>query len=123
MAVKNWELSAHRGNVNTIYVDSNYILTGGEDGIIRVWTRLTHELTMQFAAHQKNVFCVIPHVNYFNLIYTCGEDKKLNLFDLKKQKRINNQEVMNGYITSIIQRKEPEFEISKYISNFSISGY
>jgi WD40 repeat protein len=112
VAVKNWEISAHRGNVNTIYVDVNYILTGGEDGILRVWTRLTHELTMQFAAHHKNVFNVFPHVNYFNLIYSCGEDKVLNLFDLKKQKRINNQELRNGIITSIAQRSEPEFEIS-----------
>ena len=112
--MKSWEISGHRGNINIIHVDSNYILTGGEDGLLRVWTRLTHELTMQFAAHHRNVYNIVPHPNYFNLIYTCGEDKKLNLFDLKKQKRINNQETKNGFITCLAQRKEPEYEISKF---------
>ncbi len=111
---KLWEKSTHRGNVNTIFVNSNYILSGGEDGVLRIWTRKTHELSMQFSAHHKDVYKIFSHCQYPNLVYTCGADKNLNLFDLKNQKRINNQEVNNGFMTYIDQRKEPDYEVGKY---------
>ena len=35
-----WDLAnCHRGAVTAIYADQNYILTGGQDGAIRVWNR------------------------------------------------------------------------------------
>lgn len=38
--VVEWEVAnAHRGAVTTIYADANYILSGGEDGAVRVWGR------------------------------------------------------------------------------------
>lgn len=37
-----WEVSqAHRGTVTAIYADASYILTGGQDGAVRVWNRRT----------------------------------------------------------------------------------
>jgi len=110
---KLWEIPAHRGNVNTIYVDGNYILTGGEDGIVRVWTRKTHELIIQFSAHHKDVFQVIADINKPNVIYSCGMDRSLNTFDIKLQKRINFYNVKNGFICGIGQKINPDYEISK----------
>jgi hypothetical protein len=69
---------------------------------------------MQFSAHHKDVYKIFSHCQYPNLVYTCGADKNLNLFDLKNQKRINNQEVNNGFMTYIDQRKEPDYEVGKY---------
>lgn len=44
-----WDISqAHRGAVTAIYADQNYILTGGQDGAVRVWNRRTHQLLIQF---------------------------------------------------------------------------
>jgi cilia- and flagella-associated protein 52 len=35
-----WEIAgAHRGAITSVYADSNYILTGGQDGAVRVWSR------------------------------------------------------------------------------------
>ena len=35
-----WDIvNAHKGSVTSIYGDSNYILSGGEDNIIRVWSK------------------------------------------------------------------------------------
>jgi len=40
-----WDISqAHRGAVTAIYADANYILTGGQDGAVRVWNRKTRQL-------------------------------------------------------------------------------
>ena len=40
-----WEIAnAHRGAVTQVYCDANYILSGGEDGAVRVWARTTRKL-------------------------------------------------------------------------------
>lgn len=40
-----WDVAqAHRGAVTSIYADANYILTGGQDGAVRVWNRRTRQL-------------------------------------------------------------------------------
>lgn len=37
-----WEVAnAHKGSVTQLYSDSNYYLSGGEDSIIRIWSRST----------------------------------------------------------------------------------
>ena len=44
-----WDISqAHRGAVTAIYADQNYILTGGQDGAVRIWNRQTRQLLIQF---------------------------------------------------------------------------
>ena len=108
---KIFEIQTHKGNVNCIYVDGNYILTGGEDGIVRVWTRRTHELVMQIPAHHKNVREVFADLNKPNLLYSCGEDRELICYDMKLQKRQNTQKVSNGVLTGIAQKIDKENEI------------
>lgn len=40
-----WEIAnCHRGAVTKVYADANYILTGGQDGAVRVWSRATRQL-------------------------------------------------------------------------------
>jgi WD40 repeat protein len=108
---KLFEIQAHKGSINCIYVDGNYILTGGQDGIVRIWTRRNHELVMQIPAHHSNVREVFADINKPNLIYSCGEDRELICYDMKLQKRLNTQRVNNGFITGIAQKIERENEI------------
>jgi len=43
-----WEISqAHKGSINSVYADANYILSGGDDGPVRVWARQTRQLLIQ----------------------------------------------------------------------------
>lgn len=106
-----WELPAHRGKINVVYVDGNYILTGGEDGTVRVWTRKTHELVMEFAAHHKEVHSLFADRNCPNIIYSGGEDKTMNCFDLKLQKRVLVHNLQNGFIFDMDQKHDGDFEI------------
>jgi len=108
---KFWDIPAHKGNVNCIYVDNYYILTGGEDGIARVWARKTHELIIQFPAHHNNVRNIICDINKMNLIYTCGGDRNINCYDLKLQKRAFVKTVNNGIIYSMTQKKDGNHEL------------
>lgn len=51
-----WDVAqAHRGAVTAIYADANYILTGGQDGAVRVWHRKNRQLLIQF--NGKSILC------------------------------------------------------------------
>ena len=108
---KLFEIQGHKGSVNCIYVDGNYILSGGQDGIVRIWTRRNHEMVMQIPCHHSNVREVFADINKPNLIYSCGDDHELICYDIKLQKRLNTHRVNNGIITGIAQKIERENEI------------
>lgn len=56
-----WEVAnAHRGAITSIYADSNYILTGGQDGAVRVWQRQTRKLLTQFNDQKKDIVGLFP---------------------------------------------------------------
>ena len=51
-----WEVAnAHRGAITAIYADANYILSGGEEGAVRVWARSNRKLLIQFNGKYKNI--------------------------------------------------------------------
>ena len=51
-----WDLAnAHRGAITAIYADQNYILTGGQDGAIRVWNRRSRQLLIQFNGKSQDL--------------------------------------------------------------------
>ncbi len=53
-----WEVAqSHRGSVTAIYADANYILTGGQDGAIRVWNRRTRQMLIQFNGKSSHCCC------------------------------------------------------------------
>jgi WD40 repeat protein len=54
--VELWNIAnAHRGAVTALYADQNYLLSGGEDGAVRVWSRANRKLLIQFNDHKKDV--------------------------------------------------------------------
>lgn len=106
-----WEMASHRGKVNSIFVNANYILSGGEDGVIRVWGRQNHEMIIQVPGHHKEVRGVIADNENPNIIYSGGDDKTLNSYDLKLQRRNQVHTLKNGFIFGIDQKKTGNREV------------
>ena len=56
-----WEIArSHRGAVTTIYADENYIISGGEDGIVRIWGRANRVMILQLSDHRRSVMAAFP---------------------------------------------------------------
>jgi len=76
-----WEISqAHRGAVTAIYADQNYILTGGQDGAVRVWNRRTRQLLIQFNGKSS-----LPA----NFVTCLSRPKEGNRFSLPRHRTIS----------------------------------
>jgi len=88
-----WEIAnAHRGSVTSLYVDANYILSGGEDGAVRVWARTSRKLLIQFNDQKKDIVSLFPDINKPYEIHSCSMDRSISTYDLKQEKRVNGHQ-------------------------------
>jgi WD40 repeat protein len=107
-----WEVAnAHRGAVTSLYADGNYILSGGEDGAVRVWGRANRKLLIQFNDQKKDVVSVFPDLNKPHIIHSCSADRTISTYDLKIEKRIGGHQTFNGSLLAMSQRRDNEFEL------------
>jgi cilia- and flagella-associated protein 52 len=87
-------------------------LSGGDDGIVRVWARKTRKLITQITAHKKTITRVFPDLQKSNIIHSCSADKIIHSFDLKTEKKVILHQAKNGTVLSMSQRKDNELELS-----------
>lgn len=107
-----WEVAnAHRGAITAIYADANYILSGGEEGAVRVWARANRKLLIQFNDQKKDIVSLFPDLNKPHLIHSCSMDRTISTYDLKQEKRMNGHQTHNGSLQGMTQRKDNEFEL------------
>jgi len=60
-----WEVAnAHRGAITAIYADANYILSGGEEGAVRVWARANRKLLIQFNGKFTNFIQILLTIKF-----------------------------------------------------------
>lgn len=107
-----WEVAnAHRGAITSIYVDANYILSGGADGAVRVWARVNRKLLIQFNDQKKDIVSLFPDLNKPHLVHSCSMDRTISTYDLKQEKRVNGHQTANGALYGMSQRKDNELEL------------
>jgi WD40 repeat protein len=79
-----WTLArAHRNAVSSLAETATYIVSGGEEGCVRVWARATRELLLQFVEHRGRVVSVRVDVANPALVYSCGVDRAIFAYSLK----------------------------------------
>lgn len=54
-----WSLNAHKGGVTCIECREYYMISGGEDCVIRIWSSKTNQLINQLSVHQKRISSVL----------------------------------------------------------------
>lgn len=92
-----WEIAnAHRGSITSVYADANYILSGGQDGAVRVWARVNKKLLIQFNDQKKDIVSLFPDLDRPHIIHSCSMDRSVSTYDLKLEKRINGHSTTNG---------------------------
>jgi cilia- and flagella-associated protein 52 len=87
-----WQIdNAHKNGVTAIALSHNnkFIVSGGQEGEIRVWEIRSRELIAHLKEHTSKVTSVIIFSDDVHLI-SCSRDKSILCWDLKSQKRISN---------------------------------
>jgi WD40 repeat protein len=88
-----------------------YILSGSEDGTVRIWARTTHQLLTQFTHNRKTITRVLPDVQEPHLIHICGLDRIISTVDLQQERKIVHHEIGSGTLQDMTQRKDSEHEL------------
>lgn len=106
---------AHRSGVSclTVYQDDRvgFVLTGGNDGGVRVWKLTTRELVAEYTDHSKAVVSVLVDVKQANIIHSVGMDSCVVSFDLKQVRRLQSHVVKTSAMHAGTQRKDGELEV------------
>jgi len=59
-----WEVvNAHKGSCSSLVVESHYIISGGDDGVVRVWSRVNRQLISQLSNHSRTVTSILVDIN------------------------------------------------------------
>lgn len=111
-----WQIpNAHRGGVTCVAVHCTgslqYMVSGGADGVVRIWRLSNRELVTQFSEHSKTVTRVLVDVLKPNLVHSSSLDMSVLTYDLKTQKRTVSHLVQRGCFTDMTQRVDSEQEL------------
>mmetsp|Transcript_37635 Transcript_37635/g.49584 ORF Transcript_37635/g.49584 Transcript_37635/m.49584 type:complete len:699 (-) Transcript_37635:494-2590(-) len=113
---KSWEIpTAHRTKVMSlaVHTDENmgFLVTGAEDGTVRVWALRTREMLLQFTEHKKGVTQVLVDVQQKHLIHSSGLDCAVFTYDIQKERRTVVHMVREGAFLGMSQRIDSEQEL------------
>jgi WD40 repeat protein len=112
-----WNIAqAHNGGVCSLAeAPGKYIVTGGIDKCVRIWTTDAGvELICQFAEHRSAVTGVLVDLQQPHILHSCGLGRALLSYDLKKERRITIHQMSgnsDGAFLSLAQRRDSELEL------------
>ncbi|KAH8047317.1 WD repeat-containing protein [Aureococcus anophagefferens] len=86
-----------------------YLVTGSEDGSVRVWNLSTREVMMQFAEHHKGVTGLVVDAADPRLFHSGGLDCAVFTHDLRPRSAVSP--MREGAFTGLSQRKDSEREL------------
>ncbi|GBG27510.1 WD repeat-containing protein 1 [Hondaea fermentalgiana] len=110
-----WEIAtAHRDGVSSVCATQLYYATGGLRGGVRLWARSSRAQLFEFSDHVgRAVTSVLPDCRAAHLLHSCGEDRSIFTYDLKKERRMVQHQIpqQGGVPSSMTQRLDSENEL------------
>lgn len=119
--VAQWTQPAHRGAVTSVSVSPRYILTSGDDSVLRIWSIATRELAGQMQDHKAPIAAsIIDHTTDL-IVHSAGRDMALFSYDISRvDPNPNNKNcrrvashgfAAGGALTCLSQRVDHEREV------------
>jgi cilia- and flagella-associated protein 52 len=108
---------AHRDGVRSIAICDEpdrrlrFMVTGGNDGTVRVWRLGNRELMTQYSEHSKSVVKVLVDNVEQNIVHSVSLDCTVLSYDLKTDKRKISHIIRGGALTYMTQRTDSEREL------------
>jgi len=111
--------NAHAGGVTSMDIAPFYLVSGGPDGKVRVWT-WSQQLIVEFAEHKKAVSGVKADRTVAHLCHSCSTDGTVLSYDIRRGNRVATHNMARrGKFSCLEQRVDSEGELI----TASLSGY
>jgi len=120
-----WKISnAHRGKVNCIKVLSQrgMVLSGGDDGLLNIWSMSSKQLISQFHIQIEGVLDILCDPKYAEFLHLRGSNGQVATFSLRREGIIIRRMVKDnkhrfGKLTCLVQSSHGEFEVLTTTTN------
>ena len=91
---------------------AQFMVTGGGDGIVRVWLLRNRELIVQFSEHRREIVAVLVDDVHPNIIHSAAGDGVVVSFDLRTGRRLISHSIVGGSaLRCMAQRRDSEHEL------------
>jgi cilia- and flagella-associated protein 52 len=109
-----WNLqSAHRGAVTAITLSSDGLVTGGQDGVVRVWSVASARMKQQNSQHRGAIHALVTDCVNDDIIHSVGADRTVQSLSVSKGRALSkpHQAIDGGSFTGMSQRSVGENEL------------
>jgi WD40 repeat protein len=110
--------NGHKGKVHTVRACTLFIVSAGDDSVIRIWQRTTNAMVAQLQDHRLPTTCVLIDNTTPSILHSIGMDMMHYAYDLSKNgsnqnpRRISSHSVPNcGGFVCATQRYDAEHEL------------
>lgn len=98
-----WRIvKAHKGKITCAFLNEKFLLTGNDDGLLRIWHSENQKLIHELNYHKGEITMCSALKEKPHIIVSAAKDKNVVLFDLMKEKRLNNFMLNNGFVNHIV---------------------
>ena len=95
-----------------ITAEAQFMVSGGGDGVVRVWLLRNRELITQFGEHRREIVAVLIDEVHPNIVHSAAADGVAVSFDLRTGRRLISHCVAGGSsLTCMVQRRDSECEL------------
>jgi WD40 repeat protein len=99
-------------SANADEAGASFMVSGGGDGVVRVWLLRNRELITQFNEHRKELCAVLVDRERPSVVHSAAVDGAVISFDLRAGRRLISHSVISGSaLTCMAQRLDSEREV------------
>lgn len=109
-----WRIpNAHKGGVSSLALAANqrFIVSGGGDGLVRVWELRSRELISDLKQHTMGITQVALYNDDVHAL-SCGRDRSFVCWDLRRETRVSSHTQRMGTINALALTKDQSLVIT-----------
>ena len=106
-------LLGHEGEIGTIdwTKDKKVLISGGDDGVIKLWSEDRNESLFDFLSHTAVINQVLASQQSANYFFSCSNDRTIKIFDIQQVSTVSTLSHHDGEVTHLAESSDSSISL------------